>query len=158
MRVERGRGVSYLVSNLRGEAEEKLFEASPLPPRRVEIVNHTLTLSSGRGPPSESRSCAYPRVGRVGKDFWPVLAMLLFVVRRIRASVLLFEYSAVRLKLCRSNPKTLRIESSDSTNLTVQYCRSGNFFEQHPPSIFPASNVYRLLADETLGRHRRHRH
>ena len=29
MRVERGRGVSYLVSNLRGEAEEKLFEASP---------------------------------------------------------------------------------------------------------------------------------
>ena len=30
MRVERGRGVSYLVSNLRGEAEEKLFEASPL--------------------------------------------------------------------------------------------------------------------------------
>ena len=84
------------------------------------------------------------------KDFWPVLAMLLFVVRRIRASVLLFEYSAVRLKLCRSNPKTLRIESSDSTNLTVQYCRSENFFEQHPPSIFPASKVYRLLAGGRL--------
>ena len=77
MSVERGRGLSNLVSNLRGEAEEKLFEASPLPPRRVEIVNHTLTLSSGRGPPSESRSCAYPRVGRVGKAFAKHVSMSL---------------------------------------------------------------------------------